>query len=332
MEAKLADAIGSHDWYSAHQLLISLAQRHQRARRLTESKALLATTLQAMCPADRQPDWPPLATVVDIAEKYLEVVQAAGELRDGDEDVFRGLFAVVLAACAAARSQDDKHTGAWMDVSAKLIAASPAVTEPLYKVVLGQDMPLACKTGWAVEHVAQWKEQWGPVAELVTAADYRTVLVVTMQLLAHKSFGSAAVLLKGVVARLRADGALAFTSIDDASGALPSFLVLVAGPQPGLDHVNAAQLFFAVCQRKSPPKALFGQLRDRFGLAKDAELDALVELLTRQFSPQPKARTEMNPMMSMFQSMMGGAGMPGMGLPPMTPPKKGSRKPPMDLD
>lgn len=344
MESKLKEAIASQDWYSAHQLLISLGQRHQRARRYPESKALLSSGLSDMCPLEAVARaWPPLATVADIALKYVEVFVAATNNEDialDDEEQSVAVFRVLLQACDGAKEADEKHAEVWADVSGRLLDASPALASPFFEVLLASSVPLDWKLSWCVEHMAGDKAAWGQLAA-VLAEDVpcEAVLVATLHLLAQKAFGSASALLSAVLASMRARPGIAATPIDDSTGTLPSFLCFLDGPDARpLGLLNAAQVFYAICQRRSPPKILFTALRDRYKL--EGEAAQLVEVLQRVYSPQPKKPAGgegMNPLASMFQSMFsGGAGGPG-GFPMMPPPPPQQRKPGkknsgMDLD
>lgn len=342
MEAKLNEAISTQDWYSAHQLLLSLAQRHQRARRFAQSKKLLASGLKDMCPAGKEKSWPPLATTMDIAEKYVEVYEATPEEAADEESIdveqSTTVFSVILAACDADKEADEKHTGAWADVSGKLAAKNPRLVDPFYEILLGSAVPLDWKTSWAVEHLSGQKEAWSRLAESFQGEmpSDKIICSTVMHLLAQKSFGSASTLLKSVISKLKGQYSdkITFTPIDDASGSLPSFLCFLESSTYPVSLLNAAQLFFLLSQRKSPAKTHFNALRDRFKL--EGELAQLSEVLARVYSPQPKrAQEPMNPLASMFQNMFGGSGAPG-GFPPMpqgaTPKKAASKKPTLDLD
>lgn len=340
MEAKLQDAIATQDWYSAHQLLISLGQRHQRARRYAESKALLSSGLTDMCPTGKP--WPPLATVADIALKYVEVyVAAAGADNDNadgkkDEEQSVAVFQVLLQACDVAKREegDEKHTEVWADVSSRLLAVTPELSAPLLQVLLAASVPADWKMSWCVEHSAGDREAWARLAPLL-ATEQELVLLGTLHLLAQKAFGSASALLSGAITALKESRpSLVATPMDDATGSLPSFLCWLQDED--LRLVNAAQILFTISQRRSPPKILFTSVRDRFNLQDEAA--QLIDVLQRVYSPQPKkpaGADAMNPLASMFQSMFSGGGAPG-GFPMMPPPpsqrKAGKKNNGMDLD
>lgn len=337
MEAKLNEAISAQDWYSAHQLLLSLAQRHQRARRFSQSKKLLASGLKDMCPVGNEKAWPPLATTIDIAEKYVEVYEATPVDESLEIEESCVVFSVILAACDADKEADEKHTGVWADVSGKLAAKNPSLVDPFYDILLSSTVPLDWKTSWAVEHLSGQKEAWSSMAESITRNNLpcdALVCTTVMHLLAQKAFGSASTFLKTILSQLKEqkNGQITFTPIDDATGNLPSFLCFLDSSTEQVSLLNAAQLFFLLAQRKSPAKSHFNALRERFKL--NEELSQLSDLLSRVYSPQPKrAQEPMNPLASMFQNMFsGGGGMPPMPQSGPAPKKAALKKPALDLD
>lgn len=333
MEAKLNEAISTKDWYSAHQLLLSLAQRHQRARRFSQSKKLLASGLKDMCPVGNEKAWPPLATTIDIAEKYVEVYEATPAEESLEIEESCGVFSVILAACDADKEADEKHTGVWADVSGKLAAKNPSLVDPFYEILLNSSVPLDWKTSWAIEHLSGQKEAWSRLATSEDLPCDTLVCSTVMHLLAQKAFGSASTFIKAILSQLKEkkNGQITFTPIDDASGNLPSFLCFLESSTEQVSLLNAAQLFFLLAQRKSPAKSHFNALRDRFKL--NEELSQLSDLLSRVYSPQPKrAQEPMNPLASMFQNMFSGGGMPPMPQGGPASKKAASKKPSLDLD
>ncbi len=322
MEAKLNEAINSQDWYSAHQLLISLAQRHQRARRYAESCRLLSGGLVSMCPDEKT--WPPLATVVDVAEKYVEVFMDGNDHKDDADNEALAVLKVVLKAGSMTVDEDEKHAVAWISLSSRLISVCPSLCDPFFSVLISTDCPLSWKLGWCVQHMAQRKEVWEQVIGSASM-DGHAVTVAVIQLLAVKAFGSASALLKSVLTKLKESGDVNFTYIDDTTGSLPSFLSFIGSQDNGLNCLNAAQMLFMVCQRRSPAKGLFTQIRDKFKF--DEELSSLIDVLVRVYSPQPKANpNNMNPLASMFQNMFMAPS------PSQAPTKRGTAKKSLDLD
>jgi len=350
MEAKLNESIASRDWYTAHQLLISLGQRHQRAKRYEESKSLLSNGLAAMYPTIDGPSsgvevGVPLATVADIALKYVEVCEASPSSSGSFDQRSVRVFEIVLAACASAKESDEKHSSIWSDVSSKLLSSAndESLTAPFFEVILASHCPADWKASWAVENVAGNKDAWPRVAANILKTDVDGELMgeVVMHLLVKKAFASATCFLQTILSGLKAShgSVISFSPIDDSTGSLPSFLCLLDSPaHPSLSLLNAAQIAFVICQRKSPPRILFTSLRDQFKL--QGELAELVDVLCRIYSPQPKKAAgmdQMNPLASMFQNMFSGGGMPG-GFPGMgaaQPPsakKASGKKPGLDLD
>lgn len=341
MENKLEEAIATKDWYSAHQLLLSLAQRHQRAKRLEAAKKLLVKGINGMCPEgdDVKSTWPPLASIVDIAEKYIEISEqdATAEHDNTEKEAYVKVFSSLLLACDSVKGTDDKHAGVWMDVSSKLLALRSEYSDALLEALFKSPIETGWKLNWCVENVPAKKEVFTTISStffldsVIDSTLAREATVSVMQLLCVKAFGSAANLLKGVLDNLKAkhSATVAFTSVDDSAGSLPSFLSFVEESQgsANLALLNFSQLVFALCQRKSPSKALFVQLMERFKLSSDEEMSRLVAWLIKVYCPAPRANPQanMNPLASMFQNMFSGGapgGFPGMMPPPQAPGKK----------
>lgn len=325
----MSESIASQDWYSAHQLLISLAQRHQRARRHAEALRMLSSGLGDMCKEGQGDSWPPLPTILDIAGKFLEI---GGQQQDEGLVLDECMIVAgrTLDACVIALGgKDEKHAGDWSPLVGQLVAICPDLSEPFWKhLSASASVQADWKTSWAVEHLSQRKEIWPDLgAGLRDQPDLAAIT--TLQLLTFKCFGSASGLLKGFLQKLKqASPSLPLTAIDDANGSLPSFFTLVGSE--AYNNFNAAQMIFIVCQRRNPSKALFAQLAQHFKLDGDGEMGGLVELLARIYSPQPKRPTgaadpmAMNPLASMFQNMFMGGGGAGMQMPSMQQP---ARKP-----
>lgn len=81
MEAQIDDALSRADFYTVHQLTLSIAQRKVKAKRFHEAKKSLLDGIYKLCSA-RQ-----LMSAYDVAQKLLDVVDQEGSWKAEDYGV-----------------------------------------------------------------------------------------------------------------------------------------------------------------------------------------------------------------------------------------------------
>lgn len=78
MEAQIDEALKGGDFYSAHQIILSVSQRKLKAKRVNDAKQVL------IAGATKLADSKQLMSTLDVANKLLDIISEDATWKEGD--------------------------------------------------------------------------------------------------------------------------------------------------------------------------------------------------------------------------------------------------------
>lgn len=222
MDSKLQDAVEREDWYSAHQIFLALAQKHQRGKRQSELVDVLIEGTITLAKAKQ------VNSTEQLADK---LVASLNEVNDRLVAVFQALWEMQpSSAVSFGNALVDKipSSAGFMCRAASTVGCEEAGRYAL----LAKDLDLIKKLG----------EGWSEDAWCRLVA----------RCLISKNFQAASILISSKLSHLAGR-----KTIDDPSGTLPSFTAITEVPV-----VNFCQILFMICQRRCEKSMLHDLLKE----------------------------------------------------------------------
>ena len=331
MEAKLDEHVASGEFYAAHQLLLSLGQRHQRAGRWSRSLGILCEGLVKIAKADGAPR----PTIEDLAGKIVQVVgeqqaEAVVQVKNASNALSKDSinapskesidFAALLGPVWEQLLVLEDEDQFWLEWSGQLTGA-------IRFRAVWSDLVLSTLYPTALKHLKNENDykvllEWllaDCMAVPAVFKDLKGILSTpnlygraVLQLIRARAFASAAALIQVATEQLKTERGMVPVSIEDGSGTLPSFLALF--PENDQDLlvrlVNLSQLLFLLCQRAQPSPQALGFLEERYGRdLLEGDLEEQFALLKAQYWPKRNPNPPpANGLAALLQGMMGGGG------------------------
>lgn len=304
MEAKLRDALGSKDYYSAHQIYLALAQRHSRAKRYEEAKQVLVSGVKEMASAGGQG-----RSASDLADKLVDCfLNGKQPLVDTDACALQDTLAALYKASA---TDDASGTGLTL-FSERISREVPSLLLVLFEAlcsftVLPEAAAVALRLESCTEELASLGASIGkskcPAADAVT---------ITVLCLRRKNFAAATAFLAPCIGAAASEG-----SAGKPQGGPDSEIAGWMGPlESGSElarALNFCQLLVLTVQRKQarvPLAKLFqqyGGLLAKLRLKEDElrhHLDAVYQEPTQGSRHASGQGPDM--LAGLLQSMIGG--------------------------
>lgn len=264
MDFKLKDAIEKEDWYSAHQIYLALAQKHQRGKRQAELTQVLVEGTITLARA-RQ-----VNSANQLAEKLIECIVPGEDERLAD--VFLALWQMEASSAIAFGNGAAENVPSCAAVLCR--AAMTAGCEEAGRYAL-----LAKDSGLMKALGDVWPE------------DAWCRLVV--RCLISKNFMAVSILISSKLSNSESR-----KTIDDPSGTLPAFTAMTEAPM-----LNFCELLFMVCQRKCDKGVFLDLLREYAGVA-SAVPDSWMRILEKTYWPPTASAAPVNPFAQMMQNLM----------------------------
>ena len=266
MDKKLKEAVDKEDWYSAHQIYLALAQKHQRGKRQCELMQVLTEGTINLARANQ------VNSTVQLAEKLVEAVNEA-DAKEWLPEVFKALH--------------EMEPSSAITFGNALVEKLPNVASALCKSA----MYSGCEE--AGRYALLSKEQ-GLVKTLGEEYPEDAWARLVVRCLISKNFQAASMLIS-----LKISGLEGRKTIDDPSGTLPYFTAIT-----DKSVVNFCELLFIACQRKCDKGMLHDLLREFKEEAKMIPEDWIKALEKAYWTPVQTQEAPMNPLAQMMQNFM----------------------------
>lgn len=307
MEAQIDDALSRADFYTVHQLTLSMSQRKVKAKRFHEAKKSLLDGMHKLCSA-RQ-----LMSAYDVARALLDVVELVGSWKPED-------YGMLVEATILLWKLDVEHA-VWRNFAGAIAKASENSAGFLCR--LSEAFTNEPDSRWSdfsdIVVAAADASVFSPkLVEKLKASDSpdREAFCVVLELLVEKKFAPASAFIK----RLNESETLTEVAISDTACSIPQAIKIHA--EHGL--VNLAQLLFLLAQRKGVPLTSLSEIKKHY---KDVIAGPRIDNLLSQYEASfwqstRRAQPQANPMASMLESLLGSS---SLGQHP-----RGNRQPELD--
>lgn len=281
MEKRVSETLGSKDYYTAHQTIISQCQRLERSGKLKEARDFALKGLTLFHAANG-----PANSIHDIMLKYVGLLEKSAEVNEMAKSI--GLWEARQALTLATSMIDDRS---WTNIA--LTACDLFEAVDVFSILIdcsSQEGFVDEVYQFAAIHFPANSSLFGPKVVSKLTAKPEAVLIVAYTLLISKCFESCSIWLSSIQALMGQPANPLIASTDALSQAW-----------------NASFLMMELLRRTGPPKDAFHQiLTAAINACSDDSINKIGIALKTVYYPVANMNTGINPLASILQSMMSG--------------------------
>lgn len=283
MEAQIDEALKGGDFYSAHQIILSVSQRKLKAQKIKDAKQVLITGATKLADAKQ------LMSTLDIANRLLNIVTEDASWKEDD-------YKCLCDMAHRIWTMDHEAAGHFVDSVVKQAENSAKFLTSFTQALI--EDPLSKWEDFVNFAVLSGEPSLFSSENLVNKATFSTdIPFLIIQLLNGKNFAASTPLLSHLSPGQE-------VGVEDAAGSLPQAL------RNSDELSNLVQLLFVMAQRKGAPKSMFLEIKQHYAkiLQDSPELTTLLTVFELVFWPSavPKRQAQVNPMASMLQNLLSG--------------------------